>query len=607
MKRLLTLILACLLLCGCGRSGISPSQGLSGAVSPESVSETAAPQQRGGLLVYPLEQRKVQGMLSWDGQLLLLSGYGSTTLTLLSPEDLSPFASLLLDFELAPDAPSLVLCRDGLSFYDPTAGETLVLDKSLQILRRIAAPGGLVGEPILSQDGRTLFYCTAFDVQAWDLDTGIRRCVKEMAFDQQQLEAVLMDGAVLQCLVTDGNRQQSLFFSGDTGQQIWTGDGLIRIRTLEDQYYASVPTGCIVSQVFGSSEEAPRVLMPRDIGAESFFLPQRHSLVAVSSLGEAQVQLEYYDLDTGHCRSSLALTGYSSPKAVEVLQDGCVYVLAYEPALDRNVVYRWDVRQNGTSQDGNCYTSAYYTAENPDSAGLAACQALARQIGQAHGIQVLVWEDAAAAEPWDYDIEAEYLVPVLQRELTLLEDRLSHYPDGFLAAAASHFSGLKLCLVRSIRGSAESGSLDLATGLQFLEGTTAHVAIAAGSFSEQALYHELFHVIETRILSESNALDHWEELNPAGFRYDYDYTANTARDSGVYLFEDHRAFIDTYSMSFPKEDRARIMEYAMLPGNRELFRGGTMQKKLRALCSGIRDAYDLEEYEAPLLWEQYLE
>ena len=60
-------------------------------------------------------------------------------------------------------------------------------------------------------------------------------------------------------------------------------------------------------------------------------------------------------------------------------------------------------------------------------------------------------------------------------------------------------------------------------------------------------------------------------------------------------------------MSFPKEDRARIMEYAMLPGNEELFRPQLMQAKLKALCDGIREAYGLEKAEETFLWEQYLE
>ena len=227
-------------------------------------------------------------------------------------------------------------------------------------------------------------------------------------------------------------------------------------------------------------------------------------------------------------------------------------------------------------------------------------------MSQRFGVEILVWKDAVAEQPWDYDLEPEYLVSVIQRELKLLEQRLSYYPGNILPDTASHFTGLRICLVRAITGTAESGSLDSATGLQFLIGTDAYVALAAGEYSDRALYHELFHVMETHILNESIAFDQWDALNPAGFSYDYDYRANAQRDAGVYLEGENRAFVDTYSMSFPKEDRARIMEYAMLSGNQELFRGQIMQEKLKTLCQGIREAYGLKKSSETFLWEQYL-
>jgi hypothetical protein len=60
-------------------------------------------------------------------------------------------------------------------------------------------------------------------------------------------------------------------------------------------------------------------------------------------------------------------------------------------------------------------------------------------------------------------------------------------------------------------------------------------------------------------------------------------------------------------MSFPKEDRARIMEYAMLPGNEGMFRASVMQAKLKKLCLGIREAFELEDAPEVFLWEQYLD
>ena len=208
--------------------------------------------------------------------------------------------------------------------------------------------------------------------------------------------------------------------------------------------------------------------------------------------------------------------------------------------------------------------------------------------------------------PWDYEFEPEYLAPVLVRELSELDQRLSYYPPEILAGIKEHFSDLTICLVRSIQGSPESGSLETATGIQFYEGSRAYIAIAMGQYAERALYHELYHVMETRLLTDSTAFDRWDALNPPGFTYDLDYTASQNRRAEEYLQPDTRSFIDTYSMSFPKEDRARIMECAMCAGKEDLFRSPAMQAKLRCLSAAIREAYGLKKSTETFRWEQYL-
>ena len=64
--------------------------------------------------------------------------------------------------------------------------------------------------------------------------------------------------------------------------------------------------------------------------------------------------------------------------------------------------------------------------------------------------------------------------------------------------------------------------------------------------------------------------------------------------------------MDTYSMSFPKEDRARILERAMEQGNEALFASPAMQAKLSCLCQAIREAYGLKKSPETFRWEQYL-
>ena len=107
--------------------------------------------------------------------------------------------------------------------------------------------------------------------------------------------------------------------------------------------------------------------------------------------------------------------------------------------------------------------------------------------------------------------------------------------------------------------------------------------------------------MQTHILTESTALDQWEALNPAGFVY-----GEANPDADIYLQGQTRAFVDRYSMGSLKEDQARILENAMLPGKEAVFQSEYMQRKLNALCTGIREAYRLKKHPDSLPWEQYL-
>ena len=137
-------------------------------------------------------------------------------------------------------------------------------------------------------------------------------------------------------------------------------------------------------------------------------------------------------------------------------------------------------------------------------------------------------------------------------------------------------------------------------GVHFWNDGSGYLAVVADDSLEQNLYHELFHAIDSYVMAESILYDNWPDLNPP------DYINNQFREDYQYLEEENRAFIDMYSMSYPKEDRARIFEYAMMEGNESYFQSAIMQAKLKILCKGIREAFKLKKYTQPLIWEQYL-
>lgn len=609
--KLLSLLL-CLLLCGCARDTTKP-QIENPTIPPATVAETqpvilweTEPSRQGTLTVYPLRLRKVREVCAMGNDLLVLAGRGNTTLARLTGEPLTAAASIELDFELA--AGDIQIREDHVSFYDPEHRLLRILDRELREIHRIPITEPVQGSPVLTADGNTIFYCTNSALLAWDLCSGIHRTVKELSYDSQELIGLHLDGTVLQCRIRDGSTLRSLFLAADTGQQLSLQEGDVTLETLDRYYYASVPVGSLALPVFGQAGGIPQAVYPEDTAADCFFLPQKHAAVTASLDASDCPRLRYYNLTSGTLGAELALEPLQMPKSIVSDEKGNIWFLIYDPTADQDQLCCWNVSAEAFRAElDSTYVGIYSGANSQAPETLNQCQELAASLSDKYDITILIGEDAAEIQPWDYRFEPETLPQVLSAELKLLDQRLGEYPEVVLRKTAACFPSLTISLVRSITGTTESTrSLDSATGIQFLDDTgAAYVAIAVGKYSQQALYHELFHVMETRILNESTALDLWNSLNPPEFFYTFGFTEPEQAEQ--YLSGKNRAFIDGYSMTYPKEDRARVWEAAMLPGNAELFESEIMQRKLTALCKGVREAYGLKKSEETFLWEQYLQ
>ena len=601
MKHLIAVLL-CLLLCGCGQE-ISP-------VLPETLPEETATDLTAGLYdpdhpieetypglvrAYPLPLDEVQGILPLGKDILVLSGQDNTTLTRFAGETLQKIASITLDFPLHPEDPSLQIHENGISFFDTNHQATLRLDAFFQEIYRIPGPMGLSGKPILSENEEILYYCTSWSVVSWDLESGIRRTIKEMAYEVQELTKLHLEDQILECTIRDQRRTSKLYLSSDQGLEQKRLPEDCHLYTREDRYFAMITSGFQKLLIYGTSPDAPALLLPPENWNQQFYLPEDHGVITASDSGQ-YVTLDYYELNTGILRTSITLDTNQIPGSIVNSKDHGVYILAQDG--DADILYRWDpLRQVPDASNAASFKTDYFT----DPQSMAACKDYARTIGETYGITIRIGQDAASVQPWDYQFQPEVLAPVIGKELRLLEKRLANYPKTVLDQTKSHFSGLTICLVRSITGTGDSAGLMSATGIQFFNDTEAYVVITAGAYSEQALYHELYHVMETHILTESTALDQWEALNPANFAYN-----KNLQDSEIYLKGQTRAFVDHYSMTSPKEDRARVLEYAMLSGKQERFQSEYMQRKLTAVCTGIREAYKLKKHPQALPWEQYL-
>lgn len=601
MKHLLAALLALVLLTGCGSvAPVAPEH----ATAPETVPtapaglwETEHPLEEktaGAVHVYHLPLTDVTGMFTLGENVVVVSGDDATTLTRLVGNSLYIANQVTLDIALPAGA--FQVTESTIAYHHPQRQQMVVLDAAFQEIRHIDLPGGTVITPLFSPDQDTLFYCTEDAVKAWDLSSGLHRTLREMT-GGQRLTGVHRDGTVLQ-LETDSGTQ--LIDAAD-GSLLWQGTALT-FDTTDDCYYAAFSSGALRTLVFGRETEAPTALTPADLFAPGTFLSRLHGCLTESKLSETSIRLDYYNLTTG-CRQSCLPLENTTLLACDGTWEGWLYLLVAD--TEGYAVYRWDptgIPINEIIQ----YTGAYHTSQDPDVHGLVNLQAKARTLGDAYCVEILLWDDTRGLEPWDYDWEIAWQVPLLSWALEELEGVFCQFPEGFLATTAENFSGLTICLVESIQGSPESGSLETADGVEYLDGTTARIALALDENLAQTLYHELYHVMETQLLNETTALDSWGNLNPGDFAYTYDYAANETRTLGSWLDEDIRCFVDQYSMSFPREDRARIFEYAATPGHEDLFAASPLQNKLKQLCIAIRDAYGLEKSREEFPWEQYL-
>lgn len=563
----------------------------------------------GALQVYELEGENYTAILPAGTGLLLLNndGFGDTNMTLVSGPEGFVTAAWDAKTAIASANGCLRAVEDGVVYYD--AGENVLvrLNSSLQESSRVTLPE-MMGLPLISGDGTQVYYHTGTQIRVLELKTGISRLLRDQGENILELAGLYCDDTVLKVYVDDADPDMATqYLSTANGYTIHYGDDTVSLRTREDMFYAEVGSGFTGELLFGQADGAVKVLEPAGTSLWTVWLPGVGGAVHCSA-GDGSWTMDYYDLASGKRTASLTLPDTGSAWSVTEDAQGDLWFLYSDSETRQTLLCRWDISRSAVS-DSRVYTGRRYTAADPDVTGLAECRVKAEEIGQTYGVEILLWEDATAAQPQGYTLYPEHKVSAIAQSLAVLESAMARYPqDFFLTAAKSTGSGvIRICLVDGIYGSEDQGTLSSVDGVQYWVDGDPYIALRLSGEVERNFYHEMCHVIETRVLGRTVLYDDWESLNPKGFSYDYDYIANRDRTDTAYLEGEDRAFVDLFSMSYPKEDRAGIMEYAMMEGNEEVFASDWMQRKLLRLCRGIRKAFGLSKYEEVLPWEAYLE
>lgn len=583
--KFLALLLA-LLLAGCAAQP-TPTTETTAADALYTPGHRLETQTSGMMQVFPTETSGFCRIWAM-GEDVLLSGDGK--LTRLSGASLTPGSTRQADTVLQTG-------NDGVWLFDGSAVQ--ILDGSFALLQTVTIPDEVLGVPGL--EGSQLYYLSEGCLKVLDLSTGLSSLLRDnMAFTDGTVQC-LGDLLLLHLTDEDGIGKTLL---------VSAADGSTQYPSL------AVTDACRFETGLGILlEDGQVLLLPDSGGAQKLtleegeqmvgFLPEIGGLITCRN-DTAGLTLRLYALSRGILRCSVLLPEVDLVGTGCVSADGTLYISAHSTQETAWWILRWNYEAFPPVSEDSCL-EPYYTRDFLDVQGQASCETLARELGAQYGISVLLFDEAAACAPWDYSFTAEYRVDKTNWALEDLKATLEAFPEGFLTKLRQDWEDLTVCIVDTIQGTAESGSLDSAEGLQFQNGSHFYIALAPKEEDslKHTLFHEFSHLIDNRVLTKTGAYDNWNDLNPQDFAYSLDLNADMTPYKALLTGPD-RVFIDNYAMTFPAEDRARIFECACTSGNEEDFVSPILQAKLQRICTGIRQAFDLEADAESFLWEQYL-
>ena len=510
MKRIICAVLVCLLLCGCAGPAADEAEATqlasvvptepSGSYLPGSDIEQTTD---GAVRAYPQNLGNIRMMQAVGEDLLVFSDRDTTRITRLTGDNLFRVAEITLEKHCS----RFYIGEEQVVYYDSEPRELVYLNQDLRETNRMDLPEDMIGDPVLTSDWTKIYYCTPSGVRCLETESGISRLVKEMTFAQQYMAGIHMGDTVLQVEVMDekGNGEK-LFLDARSGAMLGALPEDMLFATGTDHFYAIDPEGVVNQMIFGTEEEIWQ-LTPENYLDAGVFIPEAHAAAVFTQEGS----LDYYDLSTGKRTASLPL-GDVQPDLLTVGESGYLYF------LHDSTIYRWDVDRSGTGEE-TIYIGPRYTMHEPDHEGLERCRNYAEELSRKFGLDIQLVPDAINLKPEGYDLIPEYQVPVIWDALTKLEAVLYNYRAGMFAASVEGLEEgqLTMLLVRDIRESYGTGNLD---GLHFWLEDHSFVALAMGEQQERNVYHEMFHALETRLLSKSIACYRWDELNPTGFASD---------------------------------------------------------------------------------------
>ena len=586
MKKLLALLtVLLLLLAGCANGDAEQTDSIPLETTPAGYYDENSQlevQTSGAVRQYTLPNTEYLWIKSVGDRLLLASRNNPSELLLLSGDTCIPVGTQRLDVALLENCQPLF---NGLAYYDAANHTVVFLDTQLRETHQISLPADATS-PVVSQDGKQIYYCMGNEIRAVDITRKLSRLVKTQNVEKQTLVGTCFDGKILVCNAKNATGvAETLYISTENGQTLKKENDIRKLYTYENSYLAERMDGVIFQRIVGTlNGEA------KHLNTDDAYLADALELGGVIGYGNTNdgLQLNFYDISSGKKTAAVTLPAVGQPQAV--LADkwsGCVWLMVSDPAAGGVRLLRWNVKLSQVKDDGQ-YLGTLYTTENPDTAALDVLSDRISSLNKKYGVRIRIWKDAVKSSG-NHTLVPEHQPAAITDMLDQLQSVLAEFPKSFISKSIS--SKVRISLVRSVDGESK--------GAQFWDGSNAYIALSTQCDIRSEFLKAFGFVVDSHVLGNSPKYDYWDTLNPPGFLYGGE--ADLSLISG-----ENRFFIDAESMKSGTVDRSRVFWQAMLSENADVFKGETMQKKLTMLCKAIRDAWNLEKSKEIYPWEQYL-
>ena len=222
----------------------------------------------------------------------------------------------------------------------------------------------------------------------------------------------------------------------------------------------------------------------------------------------------------------------------------------------------------------------------------------------------------------DYAAQPVTDAPVIDGSLSVLDNVLSLYPDGYFdALKGSYYRDIVFYLTGPL--TPHNADSNISNASAFATESDGVMQLAFDLYDDLApdtVIHELTHSADYRFLGEGIWDEEaWNSMNPEGFSYYEAYIDENGESYETAGSPDHTAmdgwpadevyFIDPYSKTYAMEDRARLMENLLAGSSpyKYCFSGEHVREKLGFYFRFLRKTLGDEGWPSLTSWEEALE